>query len=302
MFRGGLSGLDLFSGIGGITLALSPWVRPVAYCEKDRHAQAVLLSRMSQGDLPVAPIWDDVQTLTGSMLPPIDIIYGGFPCQDLSVAGNQVGLEGKRSGLFFEIVRLADEIKPSFLFLENVPPIRTLGLHRVGEELARLGYDCRWGTVSAEEVGAPHLRRRWFLFAYADRQDLRNESRRSGGEIGQSPNEFGDDGSKESMADSARMLGQEIERDESQRILREVCDSSRKRRRKGRARAEVRRRSPDSLRSSACFRSDWWLSEPEVGRVAHGVSHRVDRLRGLGNAVVPRQAREAFEKLSGLVR
>jgi hypothetical protein len=97
-----VNGLDLFSGIGGITLALSPWVRPVAYCENDRYAQAILLSRQASGDLPIAPIWDDIRTLTYSILPvvKIDIIYGGFPCQDISVAGLGAGLEGKRSGLF----------------------------------------------------------------------------------------------------------------------------------------------------------------------------------------------------------
>src|SRR3954464_11360982 len=106
-----LNGLDLFSGIGGISLALSEWVRTVAYCDRDRFAQSVLLQRIYEGRLDCAPIWDDVQTLRGEMLPPIDIITGGFPCQDISCAGNGVGLGGSRSGLFFEIMRLAEEIK-----------------------------------------------------------------------------------------------------------------------------------------------------------------------------------------------
>src|SRR5690606_10421534 len=123
-----LRGLDLFSGIGGLTLALAPWVRPVAYCENDRYATAVLLSRMRTGDLPCAPIWDDVRTLRGDMLPSVDIIYGGFPCQDISCAGRGAGLAGGRSGLFFEIARLARELRPRFVFLENVPAITTRGL------------------------------------------------------------------------------------------------------------------------------------------------------------------------------
>src|SRR5438309_5214628 len=105
-------GLDLFSGIGGITKALEGYVTPVAYCENDRDAQAVLLSRMATGDLPLAPIWDDVATLRSTYIPSVDIIYGGFPCQDISVAGRGKGLAGKRSGLFFEIVRLCGEIRP----------------------------------------------------------------------------------------------------------------------------------------------------------------------------------------------
>ena len=126
-----LNGLDLFSGIGGISIALSPWVRTIAYCEQDRYAQSVLLSRMSEGKLHRAPIWDDVQTLTGEMLPTIDIIFGGFPCQDISVAGRGEGLGGERSGLFYEIIRLTKETRTPFVFLENVPAIRTRGLREV---------------------------------------------------------------------------------------------------------------------------------------------------------------------------
>lgn len=163
-----LNGLDLFSGIGGIGLALSPWVRTVAYCEQDRYAQAVLMSRMRAGDIDRAPIWDDVRTLRGDMLSGIDIIFGGFPCQDISVAGTGKGLEGKRSGLFFEIMRLVDEVRPSFVFLENVPAIRTRGLNRVLYEFTARGYDCRWTVLSAASVGAPHLRERWFLLAHAN--------------------------------------------------------------------------------------------------------------------------------------
>lgn len=168
-----LNGLDLFSGIGGLTLALSEWVRPVAYCEIEPYAQSVLLSRMASFDLPTAAIWDDVCTLRGDMLPIVDIIYGGFPCQDISVAGNGKGLEGKRSGLFFEIVRLAKELKPSFVFLENSPNIRTKGLDVVCKELADCGYDCRWMPLSAAEVGAIHKRNRWWLLAHSRRKQKR---------------------------------------------------------------------------------------------------------------------------------
>jgi len=153
-----MNGLDLFSGIGGIGLALEPWVRTVAYCEREPYAQCVLLSRMQSGDIDRAPIWDDVTTLRGDMLPRIDIVFGGFPCQDLSVAGRGKGLAGERSGLFFEIVRLVKEIKPTFVFLENVPAIRTRGLSEVVHALTEIGYDCRWTCLSAGEVGAPHKR------------------------------------------------------------------------------------------------------------------------------------------------
>lgn len=240
-----LNGLDLFSGIGGLTLALGEWVAPVAYCEYDGYAQGILLSRMADGRLPEAPIWPDVRTLVGESLPvPIDIIYGGFPCQDISVAGNGAGLEGERSGLFFEICRLIDEIKPPFVFLENVPAIRTRGGERVVKELARRGYDCRWDVVSAAEVGAPHLRKRWFLLAaHAERLELREQSRGVSGPSGQEAIQFTSHGV-----------------------------------------------------------ASWSPARPSICGMDDGLPFRVDRLRGLGNAVVPPQAREAFMRLMGLKR
>ena len=136
-----LNGLDLFSGIGGITKALEEWVQPVAYCEIDKYATAVLLSKMQTGELPTAPIWDNVCTLPTNELPKIDIIYGGFPCQDISVAGAGKGLEGSRSGLFFEIMRLVDVLRPQFIFLENVPAITSRGLITVAKEITKRSYD-----------------------------------------------------------------------------------------------------------------------------------------------------------------
>lgn len=162
-------GLDLFSGIGGITKALEGYVVPVAYCENNRYAQAVLLSRMSEGSLPTAPIWDDVRTLKRVQLQkPIDIIYGGFPCQDISIVGCGVGLAGKRSSLFFEVIRLVSEIRPQFVFLENVPKIIDRGLVAVAREFAVMRYDCRWGILSSRGLGANHNRRRWWLLAHAN--------------------------------------------------------------------------------------------------------------------------------------
>jgi DNA (cytosine-5)-methyltransferase 1 len=239
-------GLDLFSGIGGLSKALECYVWPVAYCDIEPYSRSVLLSRMATGDIPIAPIWDDVTTLHGNMLPAIDIIYGGFPCQDISCAGRQAGLGGKRSGLFFEIVRLAGETKAEWLFLENVPNIRTKGLGRVLKELDKLGYDCRWGLLSAADVGANHKRERWFLLAHANC-------------IGRAQVE--------------------------QPVV-------------SRAQGEKAVHSFEHGGESAG--RGWWEVEPNVGRVVDELPKRVDRLRALGNAVVPAQAREAFERLLGL--
>ena len=149
-----LHGLDLFSGIGGLALALEPWVRPVAYCEIDRFCQRLLIERMRQGRLPAAPIWDDVRTLAAGDLPAIDVVYGGFPCQDISIAGAGRGLDGERSGLVFEALRLVAELRPSFVFLENTPAIRSRGAAVVVGRLAGLGYDARWGRAGSSRRGS----------------------------------------------------------------------------------------------------------------------------------------------------
>jgi DNA (cytosine-5)-methyltransferase 1 len=264
-------GLDLFSGIGGLTKALEDYVRPVAYCENERYACGVLLSRMACGDLPKAPICDDVKTLCGTELPAIDIIYGGFPCQDISVAGRGEGLDGKRSGLFFEVARLIGEIRPRFVFLENVSAITVRGAERVVGELCRLRYDCRWGILSAQDVGANHRRERWWLLAHARHGNESEWARSAGRDVRERKaerSESGRDGPRRDVADSNGPRG-----------------------------AEPRRTWP---RGAEPGNGGWWATEPDVGRVAHGVPFRVDRLRGLGNAVVPAQAREAFERLMGL--
>jgi DNA (cytosine-5)-methyltransferase 1 len=240
-----LNGLDLFSGIGGLTRALSDWVRPLAYCENDRYAQAVLLSRMGKGDLPVAPIWDDVRTLRGHNFmdrhsTAIDIISGGFPCQDISCAGNGVGLEGERSSLFFEIIRLCSELRPRFVFLENVPAISIRGLDRVLLEFTALGYDSRWTIVSAGELGADHLRERWFLLAHAN--------------------------------------GERLERLEPQKISRKT----------------------KSRNTCLSLPRAWSSSDSGFVRISNELPRPMDQVRALGNAVVPIQAREAFERLCGL--
>lgn len=171
-----LNGLDLFSGIGGMSIALNEWIRPLAYCEIDPYCQGILLSQMVQNRISHAPIWDDIRTFRwDAPRELIDIVYGGFPCQDISIAKVGKGLEGDRSGLFSHIVRLAKEIEPSFLFLENVPAITTRGGLQVVKEIAEAGYDCRWCTLSASQIGAPHKRERWFLLAYTQSKRFEKE-------------------------------------------------------------------------------------------------------------------------------
>lgn len=164
-----LYGLDLFSGIGGISFALRKWVQPIAYCESDSYCQRVLLSRMADESLCDAPIWDDITTFQG--LPfngSVDIVYGGFPCQDISIAGLGKGLAGERSSLVYEMLRVVRDTKPRFLFIENVPRIISLGGNEIVKQIVEMGMDCRWACISAQSCGSFHKRDRWFLMAYSD--------------------------------------------------------------------------------------------------------------------------------------
>jgi DNA (cytosine-5)-methyltransferase 1 len=301
LLGGKINGLDLFSGISGLSVALAPWVRPIAYCENEPYAQSVLLSRMYSGQIELAPIWDDVRSLRGSHFGTrsIDIIYGGFPCQDLSLAGLGKGLEGERSGLFFEIVRLAKEVQPTFIFLENVPGLRTRGFSRVIQELSAAGYVGRGISLSAAEVGAPHKRERVFILAaHPERLKLWDEQGRGSGTSGESSAQPRLNGSAQSVAhaSSGGNVGSQEQTGESFFSLRGNAAGV-----GAEELADTESVGLEGLREGLFgLSSETWTTEPDVGRVAHGVLARVDRLRALGNAVVPLQAREAFERLMGL--
>lgn len=158
---------DLFSGIGGISLALSGLVKTVLYCEQDKYCQEILIARQVDGSIDKAPIHNNIQTLHfGEGFQP-EMIGGGFPCQDISLAGVQLGMEGTRSSLFFEMMRLVDE-NPCirYVFLENVPNIVKCGMQEVVDELTKRGFNFNWMMKSANSMGAPHVRNRWFLLAF----------------------------------------------------------------------------------------------------------------------------------------
>jgi DNA (cytosine-5)-methyltransferase 1 len=166
-----LTNLSLFSGAGGLDLGarLVGGFKTVAYVEYDRYAQGVLMSRMRSGDLDDAPIFEDVRTFDGrSLRESIDVVSGGFPCQDLSVAGKQKGIiEGERSGLWREYFRIICEVRPNFVLVENVAGFLMGGAIGVAlRDLAAIGYDAEWSCLSASQVGAPHKRERVWLIAY----------------------------------------------------------------------------------------------------------------------------------------
>ena len=293
-----MNGLDLFSGIGGISLGLRDYVRPIAYYEIDAYCQGVLLSRMHTGELPRARIWDDVRTFStiGITNNTVDIIYGGFPCQDISVAGNGKGLEGERSGLFYEIIRIANEIKPRWIFLENVPAITTRGGLEVVKEIAKMGYDCRWITITASSVGALHKRERWFLLGHSQHNgSFTVEKQRS---------------TKEAIPDNKERKNKtsEFERTDSCGMLAEksICNSNNFASKQTDSGTFTESSENGTWRRFTGLywpfesREHWQEIVSSMGKCSNGISNHVDRLRALGNAVVPQQVKEAFEILMGL--
>ena len=176
--------LALFAGAGGGILGgLACGFRTVCAVEIDEYARRILLARQRDGCLPRFPIWDDVRTFDGRpWRGHIDVITGGFPCQDISSAGKRAGIAGARSGLWADFARIIGDVRPTFALIENSPHLRTRGLDVVLRDLAALGYDAEWMVLGAADVGAPHQRDRlWILAADADRQAIRIQPRRECG-------------------------------------------------------------------------------------------------------------------------
>jgi len=170
-----LNVLALFAGIGGIEYGLSKAaarngikVRTVCYVERDPYCIEVIKARIRDGLLDDAPIWDDIKEFDGRPWAGcVDLVTGGFPCQDVSCAGKRKGLKGERSGLWFEMLRVIREARPPFVIVENVPGLRSKGMDRVLADLAESGFDAEWEVLPAAAFGAPHLRERLFIIAYS---------------------------------------------------------------------------------------------------------------------------------------
>lgn len=161
--------LALFAGIGGGLLAsrILGW-RTICAVEINRYRRDILLQRQMDGWLDMFPIWDDVRTFNGhAWCGRVDVVSGGFPCQDISSCGPGGGLSGKRSGLWFEMSRIIREVRPRSVFIENSPLLRRRGLDIVLRDLAAMGFNARWGVVRANEAGADHQRARMWIAAHA---------------------------------------------------------------------------------------------------------------------------------------
>ena len=172
--------LALFAGSGGGLLAghLLGW-RTVCAVEIEDYPRRVLLQRQFDGFLPRFPIWDDIRTFDGKpWAGKINVISGGFPCQDISAAGKGDGLDGERSGLWKEMFRIICEVRPNFVFVENSPNLTSRGLGVILGNLASVGFNARWGVLGAGDIGAKHQRDRIWIVAYANDTDRRRECRR----------------------------------------------------------------------------------------------------------------------------
>jgi len=282
--------LALFSGAGGGILGghLLGW-RTVCAVEREPYAASVLLARQNDGVLPPFPVWDDVCTFDGRPWRGIvDVVSGGFPCQDISAAGKGAGIDGARSGLWSEMARIVGEVRPRYVFVENSPALVTRGLGRVLSDLAALGYDCRWTVLGAADVGAPHKRERIWIVADAF-------SKRSAvGATGQAwralHNQHGvssqDEPGRQQLQSRPSSGGADVSHPDG-----DGCKQLVKQHHVG---AIGARKASPAFSST----SSWWDFEPSVGRVANGVAARMDRLKAIGNGQVPRVAATAWRILT----
>ena len=344
--------LALFAGSGGGILGghLLGW-RTIAAVEIEDYPRRVLLQRQADGLLPRFPIWDDICTFDG--LPwrgKVDVISGGFPCQDISAAGKGDGLDGERSGLWTQMARVVSEVRPPFVFVENSPMLTTRGGVRVIADLTQMGYDCRWTVMGAADVGAPHQRDRMWIVGKASHAHFQRLQRPA------YKQELESKGSYQLQTEQPRNQGKVGEQDPRQRdllshpehdwdgwweqqqespqeahgVLANPCSFG------GKAGfADSQRWKEGYANKSQHSRSDlanpknkgnvwrewelgftqqehhgggspidgggeWWSTEPSVGRVAHGVAHRVDRLKAIGNGQVPACAAAAWRLLTSL--
>jgi DNA (cytosine-5)-methyltransferase 1 len=307
-----LKHLDLFSGIGGFSLGLESagLVETVAFCDFDQYCQKVL-----KKNFPGVPVYGDVKELNHDKLKAdgidqIDIITGGYPCQPFSVAGRKKGEEDPRH-VWPEMFRLIQELRPTWVIGENVGGHIKLGLDSVLENLESEGYSARTFSISASSIGANHKRERVWIVAHSNemqRQFLCGQKSEQRQETFEGTSERS--GTPISMANSERLgrtegteKSKELEREESSDQLDHCgkgctkCQSCQTMANSEGSEGNVNDSNGGNGKApqeelfgehgSASGVSAWWSVEPSVGRVAHGVPDRVDRLKCLGNSVVP---------------
>ncbi len=257
--------LALFAGAGGGILGghLLGW-RTVCAVEWEPYPASVLCARQNDGFLQTFPIWDDVQTFDGRPWAGIvDVVSGGFPCQDISAAGKGTGIDGERSGMWKEMARIICEVRPRYVFVENSPMLTSRGLGRVLGDLATMGFDARWGVLGAADVGANHQRDRiWIVAKWGGQLPHTQHNRIRRWEQQQESIE------KTSMDESSIKGLERYWKYSGKQEIPKFGNSS------------------------------WWEIEPNFSRVANDVPARVDRLKAIGNGQVPLCAATAWRVLN----
>lgn len=298
---------SLFSGAGCGDLGLE-WAgfEHAWFCEADEYARKVLAKNW-----PGVTIYEDIRDVDFTKAEPVELLAGGFPCQDISVAGKGEGIQGERSGLWSEFARAIAEIRPRYALIENSPALVTRGLDVVLSDLAALRYDAEWHCIPASAFGAPHKRNRIWIVAHTSCAGFGDYP----GEIGLQGRDASEDGctsvrqghgaagairtdaASKVVADAERN-GRDSRRQDHQEYDRDIVAPG------GEHTGEVAdalfsgcqefNLAPFAARAgqrTGCAPAEWgkarWSVEPELGRVAHGVAHRVDRLKGIGNGQVP---------------
>lgn len=258
--------LALFAGAGGGILGgkLIGW-RTVCGVERDAYAATVLAQRQNDGLFAAFPIWSDVTTFDGTRWRGIvDVISGGFPCQDISPAGKQAGIDGERSGLWSEFARIIREVQPRWVFIENSAHLRTKGLGRVLKDLANIGYDAAWGVLSAKDCGANHERKRMWIVAHPNN---------NGKSISRQHDET------QGMQGATQILKQPTNPNSTQREGRGLP-------------------SRGEQKHTNIGVGSWWDDTTHLNRMDDEVAYRMDRLKAIGNGQVPLVAAVAFQQLS----
>ncbi|AZB50543.1 DNA-cytosine methyltransferase [Synechococcus phage S-H1] len=253
--------LDTFSGIGGFSYAAERIVggfETVAFVERELYCQRILGKHW-----PNVPIHDDITTFNPEPYS-ADVVCGGFPCQDISLAGKQAGIkEGTRSGLFYELMRVVRLVRPQYVVLENVSAILANGLDTVLGTLAEAGFDAEWACIPASAVGACHQRDRWWLVAYPKGSGARQYEPQSRRQCN------GEDLLANGCAN--KEISQHFANPSSERL-------------------ERPQHSEWRAAEQLCPNWGGYISKPVLCRGDDGLSNRVDRLKALGNAVVPQVA------------
>jgi len=241
--------LHLFAGAGGGILGgMLLGHTCVCAVEIEPYCRQVLFQRQRDSILPKFPIWDDIKTFDGKPWRGlVDVVCGGFPCTDISCAGRKAGIEGKSSGLWKEMARIINEVRPKYAFVENSSNLIRKGLSVVLSDLTKIGYDSVWTIVGAYEAKAPHRRERTYLLAFPNSNSIGRNEQTGFSEKIQQPKE-------------QRIQPKESKQSKLYEPLYGDCVNG---------------------------WVKWWGTEPRISRVVDGVANRVDRIKAIGNGQVP---------------